>query len=297
MDARVDPTTGAVALAEDVLVLQSGAFALNSGVVIGASRAGAPGPALLVDPAYFPAEIERIAALIEKRASRAERIALTHSDWDHVTGAARWPDAAVVTSSEYPARAAAQGARMRRSLLEFDRKLYVARKGDFVVPEPLTLVGSPSDLVWDGPSVHLFPAGGHTPDGLMILIRKWGILFAGDHLSDREIPFVGDSVAAYRETLAQVRRVARSGEVQVLVPGHGDICETREILERIEEDGDYLDRLDAWVRGTLRTVSSTRGLLERCEEVVFRKGWDNPDVLAEHRSNVERIALALGAQP
>lgn len=305
MSAARDPMTGAVSLAEDVLVFQSGAFALNSGVVLGTERGpgaldpGGPGgsarPALLLDPAYFPCEIDRIAACLLERTARAEHVVLTHSDWDHVVGPARWPKAAVVASSEFPRRTSSEGDRILEALEAFDRKLYVAREGSFALPEATALVGSPSDLVWGGQRVHLLPAGGHTPDGLMLLLRERGILFAGDHLSDREIPFVGDSVRAYRETLEQVRKMTRSGEIQTLVPGHGEICGAGGILERIEEDTDYLGRLDAWIHETLRSVSTLEGLLERCEEVVFRKGWDNPDVRAEHRSNVERHARLLGA--
>ena len=128
----------------------------------------------------------------------------------------------------------------------------------------------------------------------MLLLRKDRILFAGDHLSDREIPFVGDSIAAYRDTLAHVRSLTLRGEIETLVPGHGEICGREQILERIEEDADYLVRLDAWVRETRRSVDTIEGLMERCDEVVYRKGAGNPDIEAEHRTNVAGFARALG---
>ena len=128
----------------------------------------------------------------------------------------------------------------------------------------------------------------------MLQLTERRILFAGDHLSDREIPFVGESIGAYMDTLAIVRGLANRGEIDLLVPGHGDICGRVEILERIEEDTDYLARLGAWVRETSRTVNSLEGILDRADEVVFRKGADNSDVIAEHRINIERTARTLG---
>src|SRR4029079_2933321 len=84
--------------------------------------------------------------------------------------------------------------RNTQTLARMDQKLYVERAEPLALPQPTTLVGSPSDRDWEGPPVALSPAGGHTPDGLMMLLRRERILFAGDHLSDREIPFVGDSI-------------------------------------------------------------------------------------------------------
>jgi len=307
MTRSPDPRTGAAEIADGVFVFTSGAFAMTSTVVLdadaraaGRAAGRAPGspsarPALLVDPGYFPAEIERIAAFLEDAGAVPSRIVLTHSDWDHVAGAARFPDARVVASSMFPVRAASDGERIARSLRAFDEKLYVRREA-FEIPDPASLAGSPSDLVWDGPSVHLLPAGGHTSDGLMTLFRESGVLAAGDHLSDREIPFIGDSAFAYRETLAAVRRLVARGEARLLVPGHGDVCGPDEILARIDEDLDYLDRLESWVREVLRTVDTVPGILERCGEVVFRKGWDNPDIHAEHRANVTLVARGLGAK-
>jgi len=318
MSPKSDPRTGAAEIADGVFVFTSGAYAMTSTVVLGArpgasaggasateragGSAGVPGggrsgarPALLVDPGYFPSEIERIAAFLEDAGAVCRRIVLTHSDWDHVVGAARWPEAAIVASSVFPARVAAEGERIARSLHDFDEKLYVRREPPFRIPEPTSLVGSPSDLVGEGPAAHFLPAGGHTPDGLLTLFRESGVLAAGDHLSDREIPFVGDSVGAYRETLGAVRRLAERGEARLLVPGHGDVCGPEGILERIDEDLDYLDRLETWVREVHRTVATVEGILERCDEVVFRKGWENPDVHAEHRANVARVARQVGA--
>ena len=301
-----------VELATGVFVHRSEAFAMNAGIVLGAGRGhsamagdaiagaapdpsrGGTGAALLIDPAFFPFDLERIAGFLEERGCGAAWIVLTHSDWDHLVGITRWPEAKVVASSELPARAAREQERNARSLERIDRMLYVDRENPLPLPRPATLVGSPSDLVWQGRAVHLFPAGGHTSDGLMILLREEKILFAGDHLSDLEIPFVGDSISAYGETLGFVRRLAARGEIDTLVPGHGGVCGRDGILERLDEDADYLVRLDRWVRETRRTVETIEGLLERCDEVVYRKGTGNPDIEAEHRGNVAGLARALG---
>ena len=300
-----DSDTGAREIAPGVHVFASPAYALNSGVILGdgSGRAGSGGPApdhsgplpaLLVDPGYFPSDLDRIATFLSARRAEPRWIVLTHSDWDHIAGPARFPAAATVASSRFPDRVADRGDSILRSLEDFDRKLYVRREPVFEIPVPSSFVGAPSDLVWDGPRTRLLPAGGHTPDGLMLLAGDSRVLFAGDHLSDLEIPFVGDSLAAYRATLSMVRRLVAGGEAATLVPGHGELCGRDGILERIDEDEDYLDRLERWVRETRRTVDTLAGILERCDEVVFRKGWGNPDVHAGHRDNVALIGAALG---
>src|SRR6185369_2628476 len=98
--APADPRTGAFQIASDVFVFRSEAFAMNSGVVLGARSA------LLIDPAFFPADLERIAAFVSGADADPGWIVLTHSDWDHIVGPARWPQARVVASSEFPGRAA-----------------------------------------------------------------------------------------------------------------------------------------------------------------------------------------------
>src|SRR5437870_2703361 len=127
MSSAVDLLSGAREIAPGIFVFTSGAYALNSGAVLApggsgsnagisaenpsarTSPAGEPSaarrvsrPSLLIDPGYFPADLERIAAFLTASDAGASRILLTHSDWDHVAGAARWPDATVVASSDYP---------------------------------------------------------------------------------------------------------------------------------------------------------------------------------------------------
>ena len=300
-----DGNAGAREIAPGVHVFASPAYALKSGVILGdGSRpfvrggpppdAPGPTPALLVDPGYFPSDLDRISSFLSARGAEPRWIVLTHSDWDHIAGPARFPAAMTVASSRFPDRVADRRDSIVRSLEDFDRKLYVRRESIFEIPVASSLVGAPSDLVWNGPRARLLPAGGHTPDGLMLLAGDSRVIFAGDHLSDLEIPFVGDSLAAYRETLSMVRRLAVRGEAETLVPGHGELCGRDGILDRIDEDEDYLDRLEQWVRETRRTVDTLAGILERCDEVVFRKGWGNPDVHAGHRDNVALIGGALG---
>jgi len=290
MNHSAAEVAGAREVAGGVFVLTSGAYALNSGIVLGWQE----GPALLVDPGYFPGDLDRIAAFLDANGAGCPRIVLTHSDWDHVAGVARWPGAGVTASSAYPQRAAVAADAIHRSLADFDAKLYVRRTPPFSIPSPSSLVGSPSDMVWDGPAIRLLPAGGHTPDGLMVLVREHRVLFAGDHTSDLEIPFVGDSFASYRDTLGRLRGLFTGGRAEILVPGHGTVCGRGEALERIDEDQEYLARLESWIHETRRTVSTLEGLLDRADEVVFRKGWDNPEVRAGHCANIALAARLHG---
>jgi glyoxylase-like metal-dependent hydrolase (beta-lactamase superfamily II) len=94
--------------------------------------------------------------------------------------------------------------------------------------------------------LQLIHAPGHWPDQLVVLEPEAGILWAGDMLSDVEIPFVSQSLIEYERTL----RMLRGLEIKVLVPGHGSpTTDEDEINRRLMDDGSYLAELRRAVAG------------------------------------------------
>jgi glyoxylase-like metal-dependent hydrolase (beta-lactamase superfamily II) len=88
--------------------------------------------------------------------------------------------------------------------------------------------------------LELHPTGGHTEDGMALVIGWAGVLVAGDYLSPVEIPTIGAGwcIDAYLDTLERLQGVIE--RVEHVVPGHGPLCESTEALGLLEEDSAYL---------------------------------------------------------
>jgi glyoxylase-like metal-dependent hydrolase (beta-lactamase superfamily II) len=78
----------------------------------------------------------------------------------------------------------------------------------------------------------LYPADGHTADGMAIWIPWARVLVCGDYLSPVEAPMVGGSTDAYLATLERLRPLVEAAKT--VVPGHGhpmDSKAARELLD------------------------------------------------------------------
>jgi hydroxyacylglutathione hydrolase len=210
--------------------------------------AGRDGAVLLVDPGVLPSELAGLAAELDAAGLRVAAGVATHAHWDHVL----WTEALGTAPRLATARTAELLAARRSELVEEP----LARWGDqhyvrFEVGLAGRLHAAPPDgvLPWPGPPVRLVPAGGHCPGHAAVLVEPDGVLFAGDMLSDIEIPLPDwelepDPVGAYRaglDALAAVRGVA------LVVPGHGSPGDARELRARLDADRRYLDALEAAV--------------------------------------------------
>jgi glyoxylase-like metal-dependent hydrolase (beta-lactamase superfamily II) len=88
---------------------------------------------------------------------------------------------------------------------------------------------------------HRAHAVGHTA----ILLADRRVLLAGDMLSDVLIPLFDprqdDQPAAYDSALDRLGEAV--GQVDVVVPGHGAVAESREMQARLAADRAYVDAL------------------------------------------------------
>jgi glyoxylase-like metal-dependent hydrolase (beta-lactamase superfamily II) len=93
--------------------------------------------------------------------------------------------------------------------------------------------------------IELYPADGHTGDGVAYWIPWASVLVCGDYLSPVEIPMIsvesGGSLAAYRETL--MRFAPLVGRAELVVPGHGAPLKGAQAQAVLAEDVAYLDAL------------------------------------------------------
>jgi glyoxylase-like metal-dependent hydrolase (beta-lactamase superfamily II) len=202
----------------------------------------------VIDSPVLPDELDALGALIEQAGFPAPSgLLATHGDWDHLLGRLAFPGAALGVAESTAERLRASPGEAQRQLRSFDEELLIER------PRPLAL-GSVQALSVPGRcdlgdlELELHPTGGHTPDGMAVLLGWAGVLVAGDYLSSVEIPSLsggslsgGGDLEAYVATLERLRPLVAGAEH--VVPGHGPIHDAAGAGAVLEEDLAYLRAL------------------------------------------------------
>ena len=211
------------------------------------------GTCVVVDPGYFPREIDAIATHV-RELGRAEAVVFTHGHWDHVMGHTAFPDVPVWVNRELKAAiaddSAAAGGRSLERAHDFDSRWYIDRSdaSGYRWPHDLRALDDGDRVELGGIATRALHLPGHSPDGLGLIVEQSGLFIVGDHLSPCEIPFV-DDVVAYRGTLTRLIDLLRT-DVRDVIPGHGPRLTADEAIEIGRADLEYLDRLfDAVSRG------------------------------------------------
>lgn len=203
----------------------------------------ADGEAMLVDSPYFPDELDALPALLKQAGFEISALLATHADYDHLLGRAAFPELALGVGESTAIRLRGEPGVAQKELRDEDACNYVER------PRPLAL-GSYQSLPVPGyvglgeQELELHPAEGHTADGTAVFARWAGVLCVGDYLSDVEIPLVSQagSLDEYKATLVRLAPLVE--EAEVVVPGHGSPHDRDTALRLLEEDMDYLEKLD-----------------------------------------------------
>jgi glyoxylase-like metal-dependent hydrolase (beta-lactamase superfamily II) len=270
-------------LTAELTVLQSRALSYNAGVFTSGTAA------VLIDPGLYPDEIDRIRAHVYERGAQPVAIVITHSHWDHVLGPEYFPGAPVVQQAESLGVLHEFGAQIERQVTEWERQSGVGRELPFVIPEPDQTFPDELDLPVGDTALKLVHTPGHAPEHLSAYHAGTGMLWAGDMLSDIEIPFVMQSLAEYRGTLVHLSRL----DVRVLVPGHGRATsDPAEIRDRFSRDVSYLSELSDLVSATVKAGDRAADALRACAHMHVREGNEWP-----HRKNIETAFIELGGEP
>ena len=226
-----------VALHEDVLVGRSAYWQTSCTVVHRGDET------FVVDSPPLPEELEALGGVLEHVGWSCSGLLATHADWDHLLGRLAFPGLALGCCETSAARLTAEPGAAARELRAFDEQHYVER------PAPLSLgqvqaLPVPGVLEIGDQELELYPADGHTADGMAIFVPWAEVLICGDYLSPVEIPMISDggSRSAYRATLERLRELVERSEH--VVPGHGEVLDRTRALAILGEDLKYLETLE-----------------------------------------------------
>jgi glyoxylase-like metal-dependent hydrolase (beta-lactamase superfamily II) len=220
----------AVSLHSDVIVVTSALLQVNCVIVRGGEET------FVIDSPVLPDELDALAALIEQaRFPAPSGLLATHGDWDHLLGRLAFPGLALGCAESTAERLRGSPGEAQRELRKLDKELLIER------PRPLAL-GSVQALPVPGRceigdrELELHPAGGHTADGMAIVIGWAGVVVAGDYLSTVEPPRVegGGDVEDYVATLERLRGLV--AEADHVVPGHGPVLDRELAAAALEDD-------------------------------------------------------------
>lgn len=195
--------------------------------------------AFCVDSPILPDELELLPAVAEQSHFNVVALLATHADWDHLLGRMAFPQAALGVADSTAAALDEDPGAAVRAMRAFDDEHYVVRDTALALGA-MERLPVPGRLGLGDAELELQPVGGHTPDGMAILVPWARVLIAGDHLSPAEIPMVTDD-SAYLETLGRLETLI--GQVDSVVPGHGEVMDAERALAILREDRDYVRAL------------------------------------------------------
>jgi glyoxylase-like metal-dependent hydrolase (beta-lactamase superfamily II) len=225
-----------------VLIHESEFLQTNTVVVQG--RAGV----LLIDPGIRGDEMICLADDLSDLGQPVVTGFSTHPHWDHLLWHAR-----LGAAPRYGAARCAATVRDRLSNARAKSRIAELIPPDIAEQVPLDLLGlitglpaETEQVPWDGPQVRIIEHQAHAPGHAALLIQEWGLLVAGDTLSDVLIPLLdlndtADPIEDYLATLRLIEGVADN--VDVVVPGHGSVGGADQIHARIDQDRAYLHTL------------------------------------------------------
>ena len=151
-------------------VLTSGIWQTNSTIL------SEGGSCAVVDPAYFPRELDAIAGRV-RELGRAAAVIFTHGHWDHVMGHAALPGAPVYVSGVLAEAIARDDPRVAKYLADardFDSRWYVPRPHGHRWPSELRGVAEAARTEIAGLALRTLQLPGHSPDGLGLVVEEIG---------------------------------------------------------------------------------------------------------------------------
>lgn len=240
----------------------------------------------LFDPAYFPDEVALIGEVVGRCKKANVFCFYTHFDFDHVIDPPGLK-AHRVASEHIGDRD------LQEELQQWNRtdsQLYIERENR-AYPQPDHLVTQDEEVMdLAGEEILIAKTPGHTVDSLSCILPGRRLMLSGDMLSDKEFPFIYHDFGEYSQSLNRLKRLINEYQVDLLIPGHGNVAMGKEIQSRLDNDLRYLEDLHALVSKNQPGESD----LERLAVQISYGGQPIPDwQMQEHLQNLKKVLTAL----
>ncbi len=265
-------------ISDNVHMFQSERYVqVNAGVIVG------PDWVVVVDTLALPDETRRIRRFIEERIRKPVRYVInTHYHADHSWGNAFFPDATVIAHRLTRQLQAEKG---QPALAEAQAHDPTFRGLKLVLPHITVDAGGLSLKVGPRLTVRLIPLPGHSPDGMGVYVEEERVLFSGDAFTS--LPVLMPDESDFDALVHSLKHIAQL-QVEVLIPGHGDIVFRGEMVDEVEKNLNYLHAIRKIVRQAARRkyagdvldrysvedCGKSRVLLEGAAEVLHRRNLE-----------------------
>jgi glyoxylase-like metal-dependent hydrolase (beta-lactamase superfamily II) len=191
-------------------------FNSNAGFVV--TTDGVVAIDALGTPALGEALIRAIATVTPKP---VKRLILTHYHADHFYGAIAFKRAGAQIWAHRAAQAYLESGEPERRREQRARELFPWVDERMPIVRPDRWLDEATPFTFGGVAFEVRHAGpAHSPEDLIVVLPREGVVFAGDILFAGRIPFVGD--ADSRQWLARIEQLAAL-KPRYIVTGHGPI--------------------------------------------------------------------------
>ena len=251
----------------------------NPGVVVSGKRA------VFIDS---PARPEEALGWRRKVEEKAEILCLinTESHIDHTTSNFIFQDKPIIAHRRTREALASDTAEQIRELL---LQLYpepIQLPSHFAIVLPQITFEESLTIHFEDITLNVLHMPGHTPGQSCVYIPERKVLFTGDNVFHRVQTFLHDS--SPHEWLSSLERM-KEMDVEIIVPGHGEICD----LSYVEEQISFIRE---WLNQVREAVKKKWSLEEAKERISFLDrypvdaGLEGKGEWVQH-INIERLYL------
>lgn len=229
-------------ITDDIFVFTSGRYVDVTAAAVVTERG-----VVVFDTLPFPSETTQMRDFVRRLHPQGVRyLILSHSHADHVYGAYLFPEAEVMGHRRCYELLAQHGRRGLEEARQYEPELAEVR-----LRLPAIWTEKQAVLPLGNKTLVIFHSPGHTPDLIAVYIQEDRTMFASDSMMP--IPHIVDGDP---EQLIDSLEALKGYQMEHLVQGHGEVLLRGEILESIDSNIAYLERLTRTVRdGVARGIA------------------------------------------
>jgi cyclase len=212
-----------------------------------------PEGAVVIDTLPFPSEtLELKKAALKECPEGIKYLILTHYHADHTLGSYLLESAEIIAHKRTRTFLAREGAQRLAEI----KSLHPELENASIILPSITFTGA-MNLSVGGLNLYLFELFGHSHDSIAVYVQEEKTLFAGDLLMP--IPLVADGDVDL--TIASLEAL-KNFNLEYVVQGHGGVLLKGEIMDMIDDNIRYLQRLKAKVAEAVSKKRSPESLFK-----------------------------------